>query len=309
MHRPRPPLPGKPGATLAAQAKQAAERVAGKIQHAAGTVQQGLQHVRPGVGLPGKVRGGLDLSALVARADASMLAGAPTYRELREHLLAVHQRDGGESLLADFDAMARDQRRRLEGLVRHGLDIAGNFRDPRSRQRLKNEVLLPAQRNQISGPVAMERLTQIAGRVVLGDGDALFPNWTTGIGIVGSAGLGLGGEVAIGLCGVRNRQPCVFRAAAVSFGATASAEVVVQVQFAPSPPLDFGGLSVGYSLGGGYNATAGVGIAFVPKRVLTGPLFKDRWAFDGLAVQLGGGGGADLSISLEYCNVQALRPA
>jgi len=86
------------------------------------------------------------------------------------------------------------------------------------------------------------------------------------------------------------------------------AGVGVQVQLAPCAPPDFGGLTLEYSAGGGYNATASIGIAFAPRDFVGGRTVRDRWQFDGLTLQLGGGGGIDASINIEYCHVKALMP-
>jgi hypothetical protein len=198
--------------------------------------------------------------------------------------------------------------RKLEAQVRVGMDIAGCFRDPRRRQRLLHEVLLPAQRSQISGPTAVQRTNQIAGRSVLGDGDPRFPNWTTGVALAFGAGLFAGVGAVVGICGVRRLRPCSFSACSVGGGAILGGDIGVQVQLAPCTPPQFGGLTLEYSLGGGYNATGSVGIAFAPKNFMTGRTVRDRWQFDGLALQLGGGGGIDASINIEYCHVKALMP-
>lgn len=309
MNRHLPHVPGKPGAQLVAQARQTAGLAAGKLRGVAEAAQQGLQRALPGGGLPSQGRSGPDLAKLVRHADGSALAGVPAYRSLREHLMAEHQRDGGESLCRALHEMAHEERRKLEGLLRFGQDLAGCFRDPRRRQRLLNEVLLPGQRGQMSGPESIRRTNAIAGRAALGDGDARTPRWTVGVGIALGAGLGAGGGAVIGLCGARSQQPCIYRALSIGAGATLEADVAFQVQFAPCRPAEFGGLTLEYSAGGGYNATGSVGVAFAPKPFGEGPGVRDRWAFDSVALEIGGGGGIDASMNIEYCRVTALLPA
>lgn len=291
VHHPRATRPGE---RLAHGARERAHQLQERVGE-----RTPLGRVRRG-------REGAALQQMLEHAARSQVSAAPWFAEFRAYLEDEIDRDGGDAFLHELRQTTQEKLARLQNVVNLGREIAESFRAVSQRRRLLAEALLPARSGQIDGRTAWNRIDQLARRSVLDEVSRHTPQWTIGIGGNVQGGYGVGGEVALGVCGVRyDPHGWWYVEGNLGAGAIVEAEMSAHVQFAHCKPPQFGGFSVGATLGGAYGASLAVGVAFTPHfhRPSPGAPTLLDWSFNSLTVQVGGGEGIDLSVALGYCHV------
>ncbi len=225
--------------------------------------------------------------------------------------------------LDDFEDQLKARGKQELNRQRHRIavlsQLIGVVRAGNSPMRLRKEVIEPAKKRQLNGKETWERVSSI----VKVPGPFPFLTWveskvgpmTVGIGMKIQAGLAVGGSWYDGVSGLRHCMACTSVQGSIGVGAIAGADMAIQISLAPGLPTDGWSFTFEVDIGGGAGATGEVAISFKPTihdpdasstDVDKGQLFD--YAFDSVALSVGGGGGLDLSIAAGLTNTTVLYP-
>jgi hypothetical protein len=230
-----------------------------------------------------------------------------------------------ETFAAALRERAQREAPKHKALQAFGADLCRDLGNGRARRFLE-EVVTPMQKRQLDARSALLRTNDVFGRDVLRDAQAKSPfggGVTIAIGMGAALGCVIGFEKCYGVAFTGSIiAPRAFEcwSRTVHVG-TVEASVSASIEFslgAPSPvqpdilaksPLGskaagWDGWGLGWSVGGGYGATLGVAVGFSPN--FLEPMYS--WPLKSLAVQFGGGGGADLGMWLQGAAARELPP-
>lgn len=283
-----PWLPHKPDlGGLASKAKSAIQNVSGLLSPAAAQAARARAQ------------------ATLDRLQRSPVAATPAGHALQQYISSQLARgEGIDDLVNEIQERAHQaldkQRRLVAGLV----ETVNAFRGGDVVRQLRTEVMHGARSGQLRGAEVWDRVTGVLKTPFpfLTWVERRIGPFTIGVCLQAKAGLAAGVGVGEGISGLRHCLACYSRQGGVAVGAIADVDFGVQVSAAPGKPAPGWSITLEAGGGGGYSATAGVSAAFTP--TLRQPTLRDTRIFDytfaGVGASLGGGGGLDVGVSLNF---------
>lgn len=279
------------------------------------------------LGPPRPPKFGLDPPKLVEFEKPKLGPKLPDVVEAAARKLRDLLPDGepAEDLAEALRERADQELRKLKPLADFGAELARHLSAGRAR-RFVEEIVFPVQHGRIDSPTAAKRTNDTFGQNVLANAQGKWPfggGVTIAIGVGASAGAGLGYEACAGVAmtgfldspRVFETQSRTLHAGTVDVSVSGGIEfsvgapehwqpaILAQSPFA-SKAFGWDGWGLGWCFGGGWGATLSVAVGFTPE--FRKPVTS--WKFKSLAVQFGGGGGAELGMWLQGAVARELPP-